>query len=37
MALQMLMSLVWMALQALEATQYNMVVRNPGLMVDIIV
>ena len=36
-ALQMLMTLVWMALQALEATQNNMVVRNPGLMADIIV
>ena len=33
----MLMTLVWMALQALEATQNNMVVRNPGLMADIIV
>ena len=33
----MLMTLVWMALQALEATQNNMLVRNLGLMVDIIV
>ena len=33
----MLMTLVWMALQALEATQNNMVVQNPGLMADIVV
>ena len=33
----MLMTSVWMALLALEAIQNNMVVRNPGLMVDIIV
>ena len=33
----MLMTLVWMALQALEATQNNMVVQNLGVMVDIIV
>ena len=36
-ALQMLMTLVLMALQALEATQNNMVVQNPGVMADIIV
>ena len=33
----MLMTLVWMALQALEATQNIMVVQNLGVMVDIIV
>ena len=33
----MLDILVWMALQALEATQNNLVVRNPGVMADIIV
>ena len=33
----MLMTLVWMALQALEATQNIMVVQNLGAMVDIIV
>ena len=33
----MLMTLVWMALQALEATQNNMVVQNLAVMVDIIV
>ena len=33
----MLMTLVLMALQALEATQNNMVVRNPGLMAVVIV
>jgi len=31
------MTLVWMALQALEATQNIMVVQNLGVMVDIIV
>ena len=36
-ALQMLMTLVWMALQALEATQNNMVVQNLGLVADVIV
>ena len=34
---QMLMTLVWMALQALEATQNNMVVQNLGLVADVIV
>ena len=33
----MLMSLVWMALQALEATQNIKVVQNLRVMVDIIV
>ena len=33
----MLMTLVWMALQALEATQNNMVVQNLEIMADIIV
>ena len=36
-ALQMLITLVWMALQSLEATKNNMVVLNLGVMVDIIV
>ena len=31
------MTLVWMALQALEATQNNLVVWSPGVMADIIV
>ena len=35
-ALQMLITLVWMALKALEATQKNMVVWNPGVMADVI-
>ena len=33
----MLIILVWMALQALEATQNNLVIWNPGIMADIIV
>ena len=33
----MLIAFVWMALQSLEATQNNMVVRNLGVMVYIIV